>query len=798
MQNKISIAVGQLVKYVYQEGSFSTSMQSKVQRMRGIVGHQVVQNSRGENYQSEITIKYQHLLDSYEIEINGRIDGIFKNKDQIILEEIKTISDFKSGDPEFEYIFFPCLSEYKDALPLLQGKNAMHWAQALIYAYIWCKQQSLSHLRIQLTYFHNIKNKEYPFFADFSITWLETFFNYTIGQWLDWAVSINNRINQRNKSINNLQFPFEFRKEQRKMAVAVYKAIEQKQILYARAPTGTGKTMASLYPSIKAMGENKIDKVFYLTAKTVGRTVAISAIQMLNKNGAKLKYLVLTAKEKVCMQEFPLCEPSFCEYAYNFFGKLKAALYDIITYDEWNSNLIQEIAERHRICPFELALTLTEYADVVICDYNYVFDPRIMIRRLFDEVTEKYCFLIDEAHNMPDRARSMYSGDLTLELLNSPLSYFQDKSSKLADEVLLLRNNVQSLINSFEQKEILLQELPVNIIKSINLIIDLLPDQIFILPPSKIKYNLIVYYFQLYFYMDALARYGDNYRTIILKDNQASNLKLYCLNASQYINQCMANAVAVAIFSATLVPIDYYEDMISFQNIRNTNISLKSPFKKSNCAVAIYTSLTSEYKMRKDQTYQDIADLIIDITCKKAGNYIVYFPSFTYMESVMRKIKVSGSNTRIINQEKNMSEENRNAFLNNFQENNSFTLIAMAILGGIFSEGIDLVGDKLIGTMIVGVGLPFLNLERDLLKSYYRKQNINGFNYAYRYPAFNRVLQAGGRIIRTESDKGIIILIDHRFMNNDYKALFPEEWSHVRHYSTSLNLLKHVDKFWNY
>ncbi|HOQ80751.1 MAG TPA: ATP-dependent DNA helicase, partial [Candidatus Cloacimonadota bacterium] len=750
------------------------------------------------NYQSELTINYLHQLPGIDIEINGRIDGLFTDEEITTLEEIKTISDFKTGDPKFEIIFFPCFSEYKEAIPTLRGKSAIHWAQALMYAYIWCKNNNLPYLRIKLTYYHNETNKEYPFLADFSITWLETFFNYTLQQWLNWAKSLSKRIAIRNARIQTLDFPFEFRKEQRKMAVAVYNAINNGQMLYVRAPTGTGKTMASLYPAIKAMGEKKIDKLFFLTAKTVGRTVAVNALRILNEKEANLKYLVLTAKEKTCLMEFPLCEPTFCPYADNFFGKLKVALTDIMQYNEWDSTLIQEIAEKHIICPFELALTLSEYADVVICDYNYVFDPIVMIKRLFDEVREKYCFLIDEAHNMPDRAREMYSGNLTLEILNSPMPFFKENNSAVAKEAIALRDNFIQLANSFQQNEILLKDFPHIIKKSIIMIINHLPDIIFKLSPSKIKYILICYYYELYFYIDTFSWYGDNYKTVILKSAQETNLKLYCLNATEYIKGCLQNAIATAIFSATLIPYDYYEYMISYQSPKNKYIALSSPFAKEKCEVIAYTALTSEYKSRSEDTYQDIADLIISVCAQKQGNYLIYYPSFAFMEQVMRKIDIKGKNMRIINQERLMSEEARKDFLSNFKADNPYALIGMAVLGGIFAEGIDLEGDKLIGSIIIGVGLSAMDLQKDLLKSYFRKQNKNGFNYAYRYPAFNKVLQAGGRVIRTENDRGIIILVDYRYTVRAYKELFPVEWQHVYSCSNIKKIERYVKEFWEF
>jgi len=794
--NKISVSVGQLVEFVYQKGNLAVSFQSYTRRMNGIIGHQIVQKSRDKNYQAEVTIKYQHIIPPLEIEINGRIDGILTEDDKITLEEIKTLSSITKNDPEFEIIFFQCLVEYQDALPLMEGKNPMHWAQALIYAYIWCKQNNLSHIHVQLTYYVNEKGKEYHFPADFSLVWLETFFLDTIDKWLSWALKISEWKTLRDFSLNSLNFPFEFRQEQRKMAVAVYKAIENKEILFARAPTGTGKTLASLFPAVKALAEKKLDKIFYLTAKTVGRTVALNSMRLLIKNGAKLKYLILTAKEKVCYQEFPLCEADYCIYAFEFYEKARAALPEIFMYDEWNSELIQEYSLKYEICPFELSLLLAIYADVVICDYNYVFDPRVMIKRFFEEVTEKYCFLVDEAHNLPDRSREMYSGNLTLEILNLPVPFVKGNISVLARKITSFRDHFLEITNQYQQREILLEKLPTSIIEGIKDIMQMLEFWIPFQKPSKMKFIITKYYFQLYFYLMIYEYYGDNYKTLILKNNQEITLKLFCMNASEYLKECFHKSVASAVFSATLIPLDYFEEMISGHNPRNNHIMLKSPFDHRNCAGAIYNAISTEYQFR-EESYQKIADLIIDICLLKKGNYIVYFPSFDYLNQVIRRMDIKEKEIRIITQERTMNESERSDYISHFKEENSFTLIALAVTGGIFGEGIDLSGDKLIGTIIIGVGLSYMNLQKELIKSYFRLQGRSGYNYAYRYPAFNKVMQAGGRVIRSENDKGIVVLVDHRFMDKQYKRIFPGEWQHFHHYSTTSKLLSYISRFWN-
>lgn len=790
----LKISVGQLVDFVFQKGHLALSFQNQARRLNGIVGHQIVQKGRDQNYQSEITIKHILHLSPLTIEISGRIDGLFTDASLTVLEEIKTLSVLQK-EIHFDTIHFFALKDFKEAVPLLYGKSPTHWAQALIYAYIWALQHDLEQIDVQLTYYINETAKEHSFRVNFSFTWLEYFFSYTIEKWLSWAKTVKQWREMRNESLKALSFPFAFRKEQKRMHHAVYEAIEKRKILFVRAPTGTGKTLASLYPALKALSEGKVDKIFYLTAKTVGRAVAHFSVQLMSNNGARIKQLILTAKEKVCYQEFPLCEPDFCKYAENYYDKARTALYEAFTEDEWTREYIDQISLKYEICPFEFSLQLALFADVIICDYNYVFDPRVVLKRFFEEVSEPYCFLVDEAHNLPDRSREMYSGNLTSELLLSPLQFFKNDDSQLKKTIVAFKDKLSQLSASFKQNEILLEKLPEFVIPDIRMILIRLEFWIPKQRAGKMKFVLTQYYFQLYFYLMIHDLKNEDYKVLLLKKDNTFNLKLFCLNASSYLTQCFERSVSSSVFSATLIPMDYFEEMCTIDFDRNEQLNLKSPFKKNMCGGAIYSSVNTEYKFREN-SYETITQLIIDITQLKQGNYLIYFPSFDFLNQIMRRINIKGQNIRVIVQERVMSEQDRQKFIDQFSSENSFTLLGFAVLGGIFGEGIDLSGEKLIGTIIIGAGLSFMDLQKNLISAYYRLQHKNGFNYAYRYPGFNKVLQAGGRVIRSENDKGIIILIDQRYPDRQYKQLFPEEWSHFHNFTNHSKLINYVKNFW--
>ncbi len=790
----LSIPVRYLAEFVYQEGDLVATFKGKNRRLLGIIGHQIVQNNHSGNYKSEVSVKYLHFISNFYVELKGRIDGVLITDDETIIEEIKTLNTQPKDKVEFDQIQFQCFYEMTQEIPPLYGKSAVHWAQAMIYAYIYAQLNNLKEISIQMTYYVNTSAKQYCFRVPFSIAHLELFFNDLIGQWLEWALRLNNWKSLRNATIDSLVFPFEFRVDQRKMAVGVYQAIKEEKVLFVQAPTGTGKTIASIFPALKALGEGHIDKIFYLTAKTVGREVALKTVSMLTLNSLRLKTLVLVAKEKSCYQDYPLCDPVFCDYAVNYYKKSKNALFEIFNFDIWDHELILEISQKHVVCPFEFSLMLALYADIIICDYNYVFDPRIYLKRFFEEVTEKYCFLVDEAHNLPDRARSSYSSIIDTDILSLPLTCLKSKKSVLYKKIKDLKDSLYQLSSSYEQPEILLSEFPNDLhnkMKDVMMSLDFwIPKQ----KASRKKYIVIQYYFKLYFYLMIVELVKTGLKPLIFKNEDMVCLKMFCINPSEFINACLKKARSSSIFSATLVPMSYYQDIISM-NENSCSLILHSPFNSKNLGLFIESGINTEYKFRAE-SYQDIAQLILSVTSLKKGNYMIFFPSYHYLKSVLDFIPELSSEYDILLQDRNMTEFERGQFLNEFNQDRKCSLLSFVVMGGVFGEGIDLVGDKLIGAIIIGVGLPQLSLEKDLIKENYNLSSKTGYDYSYRFPGFNKVLQAGGRVIRTEDDKGIILLIDQRYSQSVYRKLFPLEWNHAEYNHNQSLLLKKIDNFW--
>lgn len=797
---RLSVSVRKLVEFVYLKGDLNFSFSSQNRMQEGNEGHKYLQSNREENWQNEVSLKYEKVTDNSAILIKGRIDGVYQDKNTCIIEEIKTYigrENFK------EYKFSDFAEEFSEFSNIrLYGKSLLHWAQVLIYSYLFAQNNKLDKVSARLKYLKSSDNEEISFevtfvrdlkeddFGVYSFSVLESFFEYTFNQWFVHHLQFSEWTENSQESLINLQFPYEFRAEQRKMAVAVYRVIRDSKNLFSRAPTGTGKTLASLFPALKTMGEKHTEKIFYLTAKTIGRTVAEKTIQLLQKNGAMIRYCVLTAKEKACLKEFTLCEPDYCEYTIDFYEKLKQALDYAFTLKVWNYNTIDELARMYMLCPFELSLCLAEYAEVVICDYNYCFDPVIILKRFFEDgLSHNYCFLVDEAHNLTDRAREMYSGILSKVVIRQWLENFPKKRiicrelNALCDEL--------SLIAPSEKDFVVLDKFPENISKRIISIQLYIEKQLDKKLKAFLKYMYLKVYFQLQFFMNVLGIFSENHVIYFQRDKEDCILKIFCVNPREIFADYLKNAKSTVFFSATLHPFSYFCDILASKE-SDVKVSLLSPFESRKFALYLYTGINTMYQYREN-SYQPLADLIYNAVCQKKGNYIIYFPSFSFMEKVVECIsKYNLSN--LVCQNRTMKENERERFLDLFEDKDS-PVIAFAVLGGIFGEGIDLTGDRLIGCMIVSVGLPLLGGEKTFIKDYYDKTNHQGFDYAYRFPGFNKVMQAAGRVIRTEEDKGWVILVDTRYTRNEYKELFPPEWLHYKIYN-NMQIIKDIKNFW--
>ena len=755
MNKIIKISIRNLVEFIMRHGSIDNRYTSSIKAIEGIRGHQRVQKSYGDNYTAEVPLKYTLTYEDLEIMVEGRADGILIEDEKTIIDEIKTTT--------------------KDLLLIDENTNPLHWAQAKCYGYIYSMQNELDNIDIQITYY-NIDTKSTRILRQsYTLKELEEFFFWLIDEYKSWAQLESDWVNKRNESIKKLKFPFEnYRPGQRELAVRVYKSITDSKKCFAQAPTGTGKTISTIFPAIKAMGEDKTSKIFYLTAKTITREVAQNTISLMRKKDLNLKAVTITAKEKICKMDEVNCNPEYCPYANGYFDRINNSLKDILAkYNDYSKDNIEKISEEYMLCPFELSLDLTNLSDVIICDYNYVFDPRVYLKRFFDTKTTDYTFLIDEAHNLVDRAREMYSATLNEEKFVKVKKLISKKDKRITRVIKEIQSYFEDKLEdltTLDENDLVESEAPLELCEILSSFIKFVDE--YLARTNEENEELMDLYFDVYSFLSISDFYDKNYTTIYTKTFNGMTIKIYCVNPQKVIEEKMKKAKSNIIFSATLIPMDYFMKMYSYDE-EDFIINLKSPFDVKNRLLIIGDNVATTYNKRFE-TSCDIASYIANCVQAKKGNYMVFFPSYKYMELVFEKMKENYPDINTSIQESNMSEEEKEEFLSMFDEDNKETHVGFCVLGGHFSEGIDLTNDKLIGVIIVGVGMPQIGIERDIIKDHMKDSN-KGFDYAYVYPGMIKVLQAAGRCIRTDDDKGVILLLDNRYSQRRYQSLFPYE-----------------------
>lgn len=774
---KIKISVRSLVELIMKKGSIDNRFVGNIKAIEGIRGHQKVQKSYGDEYTCEVSIKHTFYFDEIEIEVEGRMDGLLIENNKTIIDEIKTTT--------------------KDLLLIDENTNPLHWAQVKCYGYMYCIHNDLDNIDLQVTYY-NIENKSTRILRKkFKICELEEFFFTLINEYKSWASMEKKWMEIRNESIKNLKFPFEeYRQGQREFAVRVYKSIVDSKKCFAMAPTGTGKTVSTLFPAIKAMGEEKTSKIFYLTAKNITREVANDTISLMKKQKLNLRSITITAKEKICKMSEVNCNPDYCPYAKGYFDKINNALKEILNkYDDFSRKNIDEMSEVYKLCPFELCLDLTMFSDIIICDYNYIFDPRVYLKRYFDVKKTDFTFLVDEAHNLLDRSRNMYSAEINQGTFIKMKKIIGKKDKRLLNlikEIEIYFLEKSKVLDVMKEKYLVENELPKVLLELFNALIKFMDE--YLSRSNEENSDLLDLYFEVNKFISISNFYDNNYKTIYSDELLGINIKLFCANPSDLIVEKINKSKSTTIFSATLTPLNYYKEIYGSEG-EDFIINLKSPFDVKNRLLMIGDNISTTYDKRKD-TAEDIVEYIKACVECKNGNYMVFFPSYKYMELVYEKIRDKYSDLNIIIQENNMSEEEKEEFLALFNNDDKETYVGFCVLGSHFSEGIDLTEDKLIGVIVVGVGMPQINIERDIIKEQLNENN-KGFDYAYVYPGMIKVLQAVGRCIRTSKDRGVILLLDNRYSTYRYKSLFPREWNPYVIIKKP-NDIKHLcEKFWD-
>ena len=775
---RIRISVRNLVEFIFRSGDIDNRIGKGVQKEAMQEGHRMhrkIQGRMGIEYRAEVPLKLEVPQEQYVLALEGRADGIITNEEGVTIDEIKCMY---TDVTRFEEPIF------------------VHKAQAMCYAYIYALQNGLEQISVQMTYCDLDTEEIRRFQESFSFFWLERWFQDMIEAYRKWTDFQFAWRKIRQASIQTLEFPFTYRDGQRKLVGDVYRTINRKKILFIQAPTGTGKTISTLFPAIRAVGENLGDKIFYLTAKTITRTVAKDTCDLLKAHGYQGKVIVLTAKEKMCPCEEMDCNPSNCPRAKGHYDRVNDAVYDLITTeDDFTRERMLEQAEKYQVCPFEMSLDASLYADVIICDYNYVFDPNVYLKRFFSEGEKgDYIFLVDEAHNLVERGREMYSAVLIKEEILAVKKLVRGKDRKL--EAALEKCNRQMLEWKRECEKYVVYESIGAFAFSLMRLMSLL--DVFLQSRGEMPERKAItdFYLNLRHFMNMFERVDENY--VLYSDFDEENrfcLHLYCVNPSVNLQECLERGNSTVFFSATFLPVNYYKNLLSSKK-DNYAVYADSAFREEQRLLFVGRDVSSLYTRRTIGEFRRIALYIQQVLRAKKGNYLIFFPSYRFMEDVYEQfLAVNEREADCMMQSGNMNEAEREEFMQKFAESRDRSLAAFCVLGGIFSEGIDLKEDLLIGVLIVGTGLPQICTQREILKAYYQEENGQGFDYAYQYPGMNKVLQAAGRVIRTASDRGIIGLLDERFLRNDYRQLFPREWSQYEVHTLE-SLPGALDVFW--
>ena len=780
---KVRISVRNLVEFILRSGDLDNSRGSsgdKEAMLKGGRLHRKIQRSMKGNYQAEVSLKRESEYEDVIIQVEGRADGIFTEDGEFWIDEIK--------------------GTYGN-LQAMEVPVPVHRAQAMCYGWIYGEKEGLSQIGIQMTYSHLDTEDTRRFREIFSMEELKKWYQELLDAYHKWIAYSLSWKKERNASMTDLQFPFPYREGQREIVSGVYHTVSSKKTLFVQAPTGVGKTMSAIFPSVRAIGEGKGETLFYLTAKTITGTVAWEAFHTLRENGLKFKVTAITAKEKLCFLDSPECTPEKCPYAKGHFDRVNDAVYELWTTEEvYSREVIRAHAEKWQVCPFEMCLDLSVWVDGVICDYNYAFDPNVHLKRFFGEnISGDYIFLIDEAHNLVERGREMYSAEVSRQTLLTLRKKIRKHFPKLARvlekanrQMLELEEDLKASQNPYQ---VLSNPgvLPITFLTISGELEEILEEKNL---DEELRKEILEFYFVVRDFLNVSELVDENY--VVYTECFGENdfrLRLFCVNPAANLSEYLKKGRSAVFFSATLFPMLYYRELLTTETDAY-GIYVQSPFSAKNRRILIGSDVSSRYTRRNHTEYRKIAEYISRCVWQRQGNYMVFFPSYRLMEDVYQvyEEEFSVDWVRCIRQNSDMTEREREEFLEEFQSREG-TLVGFCVLGGIFSEGVDLIGESLIGAIIVGTGLPQIGSEREILKEYYDRKKQSGFDYAYRYPGMNKVLQAAGRVIRTKEDKGVILLLDDRFLGRDYGGIFPREWKDRS--SCRLNTVEEaVSRFW--
>ena len=772
----VNVPIREFAESMFHPEDLVSSSFTKERAQLGMHYHKLRQQNRGSAYKSEVALEYTYETKSSRFVLSGRMDGLIEDEYSCIVEEVKTT--------------------YRNVDEIAEPSSA-HLAQAKCYAAIYSELKGLETITVRVVYVSLVDEDAKELTFDYTAEELSDWLKSALSVYAARLEALRRRVDRAKKSVEKLGFPYDTKRiGQRQLMRDVYHAVESGKLLLANAPTGIGKTISTLFPTLKAWSRGYCEKIFYLTARNTIRRVAAQTVTDCVNAGAKIRAVVLSSKEKLCPNpEGVVCEPETCPYAKGFYERQEKALKKIPACGVVDEALVRTLSEKYTICPHEFMFTIAELSDCIIGDYNYAFDPRAMIKPFFDSPGE-YSLLVDEAHNLVDRARYMFSGEIeetALRNLSRELKGNKDKSiKKLATalkNVLAALKKIKLLLTEAAVDSRVLEALDEELKKSLNTLLSKLEGMI----EDGLSKNLGKYfadaYFPLRFFLELLETKDETYAITAELSYGRLALGIRCLDPSVRLKEAYKNMRSVVFFSATLTPFSYYKRLLGADEADILDIA--SAFPRENFGLYI-VPLDTTYKGR-GRTMPELCRALCGFFSKRTGNYLVYFPSYAYMREAADMLSGMGIDCRV--QSSDMDEVAREAFLSQFKEGNDTTIVGLAVMGGIFGEGIDLAGERLIGGAVVGVGLPQICMQRDIIRDYHDKNAENGFSYAYQIPGFIKVMQAAGRLIRTPTDKGAAILVDSRFMRPDYRELFPSHWSHAERVSPS-EVGKRVDEFW--
>jgi DNA excision repair protein ERCC-2 len=749
-----AVAIRTLVEFAAKHGSLDRRFTPAPTGTEGIEGHKKVTATRRPSYQSEVglSIAYKNII------FRGRADGY--DPAQHCVEEIKTF--------------------YGDVERIPENHRALHWAQVKCYGWLYCAEHRCDEINLALIYFELRDEKEYRYEISVSAAELQEYFEFLAEKYCAWHKQIQQRQQALYTWLELLEFPYgTMHASQRVMAEAVYKAAARGRVVMAEAPTGTGKTLAALFPALKSMSRTGVDKVFYLTAKTTGKQLALENIELIasdKTNPVPLRTLELTAQEKSCLEPDKKCNGESCPYALDFYNKLEKARQAAYELPILDKQALNQLAQTFTICPFYLSMEMARWVDVVVADVNYYFDGTPLLLGLTQQFEWKPALLVDESHNLIDRGRAMYTAELNrADVLaakkNAPqvIKKFLEKINK---SWLASIKTIRAEVTDYANLMVLPEKLGFALEEFTTGYIEFLQQH----PEHPVQDGIVQ---EIFFAALNYLRIAEIFDEDFCVDMQAIGSKAELLTIRNLIPASQLSARLVfahcaCFFSATLHPAHYYKTLLGLPE-NTVHITVPSPFAAEQLQVKVATSLSTRYRDRA-AAIDPLCNIIVEQLQAAPGNALVFFSSYQFLQQAEMQIRQQLSHTdyQILVQSRRMSEQDRDAFIAQFNEHNN--VLGLAVLGGAFSEGIDLVGDALKGAFIATLGLPQVNPINEHLRQLMQKKFGQGYDFTYTYPGIQKVIQAAGRVIRKKSDSGYLWLLDQRFSRNEIKALLPDWW----------------------